>query len=319
MMRAFKELAKGQFSTGLDLLNADKDWHDNCDSLDGPFFLGFPGTAGWGEGLLIASLLKRHAVAHEQKVKVFAPRQVISIIEDDPAFDIQIVQDTPVIHDDQESDVQCAVKTFKKGNFPEARSPLAILRRALIGDLLNYPFVKIAFGASCLKKVSPGARIGIAWASMNKCGTAPIPEKSMPLTNLLSILGDVDAQVISFQRCMNDSDRDILDQRLAKPCCILEDKALDAEDQKEIAAKVQMLDCMVTISTTTAHISACLGVPTVLLAAQRKGHQWFWRAQCQHGKCLLPNVEVVLGGVESPNWWQNCLSSAREALLRRLQ
>jgi ADP-heptose:LPS heptosyltransferase len=80
--------------------------------------------------------------------------------------------------------------------------------------------------------------------------------------------------------------------------------------------QVQKLDCMVTISTTTAHIAASAGIPVVLLAAKRPHQQWFWRAQKEHGKQFYPSVQVVLGSsAEKKTWWSECLEPAKQAPL----
>jgi hypothetical protein len=70
MEPGFIELSKGNFASGLKLLNQDDQWHDDNNDLQGPFRLGFPRAQGWGEDLLVASLLKRSANA-KKPIKVF--------------------------------------------------------------------------------------------------------------------------------------------------------------------------------------------------------------------------------------------------------
>ena len=123
----------------------------------------------------------------------------------------------------------------------------------------------------------------------------PIREKSIPLERCLSILDDVDAAVISFQRELEESDRKTLLGRFEQCTLIISDSKLNATDQADLVSEIRGLDCMVTISTTTAHIAACLGVPVVLLAARREKQQWFWRAQAEHNKCFYPHLDVILG------------------------
>jgi hypothetical protein len=72
MNAGFRDLAAGAFKSGLAKLDEDPEWHDDRTDLDGPFRLSFPGARGWGEDLLVASLLKRHAVTSKAPVKVFA-------------------------------------------------------------------------------------------------------------------------------------------------------------------------------------------------------------------------------------------------------
>lgn len=298
MKNAFKDLAEGDFEDGLCKLNQNDKWRDHDDSLDGPFYLGFPCVTGWGESLLTASLLKRHAANSRKRINVFVQEQACSILKQDHAFEVQPAENIDQVR-------SCG-----------ARSPLAILRHALTGGLLDLPFVKIDIGAAYPHSSRAKPQIGIAWASIP--GDYPVRDKSMPLENFLCILGNVDVEVISFQRKLPIYDREILCDRFKGRCSILDD--LDAPNQKGILREIRGLDCMVTISTTTAHIAACLGVPVVLLAAKRKGPQWFWRAQKEHGKCFYPHLDVILGSApdELGHWWEKCLELAKSTFLTEL-
>lgn len=296
MNDAFKDLANGAFEKGLQKLKDLCQWYDDSDSLDGPFFLGFPGAKGWGEGLLVASLLKRYGIANSTRVRVFAQSEVCSILRHDDAFDVQ------------------AVTNIDEGISQGARSPLAILKAALTGDLLQLPFVKIETDTTNLPSRPPSRRrAGIAWASMSN--DKPILEKSIPLVNFLSIFGEADLDVVSFQRDLSVPDREDLCKRFNARFSVVSAK-LEAKDQAEVVGEVLGLDCMITISTTTAHIAACLGVPVILLAANRAGPQWFWRAQGEYEKCFYPSVNVMLGG-KNGEWWKDCVLEAQQLLLNQ--
>jgi hypothetical protein len=273
---AFKLLASGKFTEGMSLLSNSDAWRDDSSLEAGRFYLGFPRTAGWGEGLLVASLLKRHAVACGTQVKVFAQRQVCEILRDDDAFDIE------------------EVGSFEQCRSRGGRPPTALLKAALIGPLLDHAFMRIQV-PSCSQ--AGGRRLGIAWASIDKRGTC-IPEKSIPLSVFARILGKavaLPADVISFQREMSEETRGEFRGLFGAP---------PTEPRPDdLAKEIASLSCMLTISTTTAHIAACLGVPTILLAARRNGPQWFWRAQGDHGRCIYPTVRVILGG-DGDDWWR---------------
>jgi len=152
---ALGDLAKGNFESGLARLNQDPKWHDEGGDLDGPFELAFPGVEGWGEALLTASLLKRHAANLPHAIEVFANKQVRSILANDSSFNV---------NSDQSDH--------------EARSPLAVLRHALRGTLLREHFVPLAVPGSRPHPKSTRPRIGVAWASIDKSGKH-IHEKSM--------------------------------------------------------------------------------------------------------------------------------------------
>ena len=294
---AFKDLAVGAFENGLQKLNGIPQWNDDSDELDGPFFLGFPGVNGWGEGLLVASLLKRYAITNNRRIAVFAQSQVCSILKNDCSFKAH------------------AVTGFDEAKSRGARSPLAILKAALTGDLLRLPFKEIETTTTATFSAEPACQIGIAWASISNGHS--IHEKTIPLPDFLGIFHNRtgDCHVISFQRHLSDDDRERLRERLGSRFSVVSADMLNKEDdQTEVVNEILRLDCMVTISTTTAHIAACLGIPVIVLAARRAGPQWFWRAQVEHGKPVYDSVTVILGG-EDGKWWENCVPKAQQLLL----
>jgi len=159
---------------------------------------------------------------------------------------------------------------------------------------------------------SAGRRLGIAWKSVSN--GKPIREKSIPLESFLKIFDDGDFDVVSFQRCLTKDDDRILRNRFRERLSIVPD--FDESDQTGVIREILNLDCMVTISTTTAHMAACLGIQVILLAACRHGHQWFWRAQAEHNKCIYPTLNVILGNSGCDWWKKECLPRATELLLQ---
>jgi hypothetical protein len=298
MNDAFRDFVQGNFRSGLRKLAGDEQWKDDDLTLDGPFYLGFPGAQGWGEGVLIASLLKRHAARFDRTIPVFSDAQVCSILNNDPAFRAEPVED------------------FGQARSMGARSPLAILTHALTGNLLELPFASVGGGTDLPYQVRETPLIGIAWASVS--GETAIPGKSILFEQFLSIFEGVGAQVVAFQRKLGDQDYERLRDRFSGRCSALSDGTLHAPDQTSVIREVRKLDCMVTISTTTAHIAASARVPVVLLMARRPHQQWFWRAQQEHSKQFYPSVQVVLGSSNERNWWSECLEPAKQALLAKI-
>ncbi len=148
MNDAFRALAGGKFARGLAILDKCPDWHDDRSDLEGPFRLGFPRAQGWGEELFVASLLKRYAETSTAPITVFASRQVCLILKHEPAFRTQL---------------RCDIAT--------GRPPLAILRSALMGDLLESPFVPLnPPETEPALKGNRRLRVGIAWASVSSNG-----------------------------------------------------------------------------------------------------------------------------------------------------
>jgi hypothetical protein len=292
MNPGFQDLATGKFRIGLDQLNADLKWHDDRLDLEGPFRLGFPGAQGWGEELLVASLLKRHADASKAPARVFASEQVCAILKHDPAF----------------------LPQFRKDD-TASRSPLAILRSAFMETLLNEPFVPLASpGATAPSSIDRRPRIGIAWASVSR--GHPISEKSVPVEKFLPVLTGIDADLISLQRQLPVADRNGLAKERGVRF-LIGDEILDAKtgsDAEKLAAEVRELDYLVTISTTTTHIAAAMGIRVELIVAEREGQQWFWQAQARHGRCFYPTVRIHLGDGRRDDWWERSLQSLRAAL-----
>lgn len=293
MNAGFLDLAAGAFKSGLAQLDVDPEWHDDRQDLEGPFRLGFPSAQGWGEELLVASLIKRHADASRTAVPVFASKQVCSILQHDLAFR------TPLCKDHKTS-----------------RPPLAILRQALMGELLDKPFVPLASpGAEALSRIDQRPRVGIAWASVSRSG--PIPEKSVPVGRFLDELTGINAELVSLQRRLSDADPHGLARN--RGMHLIEDEVLDASTPSAVEALIKSirgLDFLVTISTTTTHIAAALGIRVELIVAEREGPQWFWQVQARHGKCIYPTVRVHLGDGRKKEWWERSFQSVRAALLR---
>ena len=288
---AFQDLANGDFKGGLAKLDKDPNWHDDRKDLNGPFCLGFPQAQGWGEDLLIASLLRRCADTSKTPVKVFADWQVCSILKHEKHLHTQQLRNDTVV-----------------------RSPFVILRHTLMGNLLAKPFIPLRTAQGPLPTpTNQRLQVGIAWASISS--NHPIPEKSIPLDKFLPLLKDIDADFISLQRKLKKADPD--NQLCSLGVRILSDDILDTTTPSSVdtlVKEIRNLDCLVTISTTTTHIAASMGIIVKLIAAERKGQQWFWQVQASHQKCLYPSVQVHIGDGSKENWWEKPLGSVRKSL-----
>jgi hypothetical protein len=293
MQNPLFDLAKGEFKTGLAKLNQKDKWQDDRTDLSGPFRLKFPEAEGWGESLLLTSLLKREAINTKTPVKVFADWQVCSILKQDSDSVFDAVQG--------EGD-------------KEVRSPLAILRHALAGKLLDKPFIPLKLpGGPFPPTTNRRPQIGIAWASITD--GHPIDQKSIALEPFLSSLADISGEFVSLQRNLRVADPDGLLREFGDR--IVRDEVLNARCPSSLATlveEIRQLDCLVTISTTTTHLAASLGIPVELIAAERKGPQWFWEAQAHHKRCFYPTVNVHIGDGETGNWWEKCLKEVTDSL-----
>jgi hypothetical protein len=141
-----------------------------------PFYLGFPANPGWGEGLLIASLLKRYATRNDRRISVFARKEICMVLQHDRAFQLH-----PIVKGDH------------------FRSPLAVLKAALAGNLLDFPFVPIITAGVRPQTKSSTPLIGIAWASIGPSGKC-IPGKSIPLPHFLTVFREVKSMCANTRR-----------------------------------------------------------------------------------------------------------------------
>ena len=161
MNKAFEHFSSCEFEEGLAGLEKDSRWRDPRLDLAGPFSLCVPGAKGWGEQLMLASLIKRHACSSKTVTEVFVAESVRWILKHETGIRPQALVDSR-----------------------NTRSPLAILRHALRGSLLNSPFVPIAVpAATSLPAVVQRPRICVAWASISN--EKVVLEKSVPVDNFL--------------------------------------------------------------------------------------------------------------------------------------
>jgi hypothetical protein len=227
MEPAFAELAKGNFAPGLKLLDQDDQWYDDNNDLQGPFRLGFPGAQGWGEDLLVASLLRRSG-EEKHPIKVFSKYwQVCSILNQDPALD-----------------------PAESKNDKDGRPPLAILRHALSGNLLDKSFVSLRSSADSAKPSGSRPRIGMAWASITN--NHRISEKSVPLKQFLDICAGIKADFVSFQRELEVADPDCLLRKFGVRT--IRREVLNAESQsflEELIDEMRQLKCLVLLFVIT--------------------------------------------------------------------
>lgn len=133
------------------------------------------------------------------------------------------------------------------------------------------------------------------------------------MSEFLSAFNGVRGEFVSLQRKNHIADPEGLLRTLK--ATVVPDVVLNAKNQNELIETIRKLDCLVTISTTTAHIAASLGVKVELLAANRVGHQWFWQVQANYQRCFYPTVRLHLEDGTAVEWWKGCLESVGSVLV----
>jgi glycosyltransferase involved in cell wall biosynthesis len=115
-------------------------------------------------------------------------------------------------------------------------------------------------------------RIGIAWSGRRY---APVNyPRDIALAALRPLLS-LDAQFVSLQKEIAESDRETLSQLPALRCFEGE-----LNDFADTAALIEMLDLIITVDTAIAHLAGALGKPVWLL--NRFGSCWRWMQEGSH-------------------------------------
>ena len=107
-------------------------------------------------------------------------------------------------------------------------------------------------------------RVGLCWR-----GSQHIPERSMPLADLTPLLSRRDVELHAIQIEIPDSDRACI---AANPAVTLHEAALT--DFAETAALLWLMDLVISVDTSVAHLAGALGRPTWIML--RRTPDWRW-------------------------------------------
>jgi hypothetical protein len=126
--------------------------------------------------------------------------------------------------------------------------------------------------AGCRRVLGEGPVIGISWQSKN-----PKIEhlKSVPLPLMAKALAPLGVMLLDVQ--YGDTDDARLELKMDHGIDLYHVMNLDMfEDMDGLAALMKCCDAVVTVSNTTAHLAAAVGVPTYVLVPNGHGHLWYW-------------------------------------------
>jgi tetratricopeptide (TPR) repeat protein len=107
-------------------------------------------------------------------------------------------------------------------------------------------------------------RVGVAW-----WGAQHIARRSLPIEALLPVLSRPDIEFHALQKGMPPSHRDWL---TAHP--LLTDHSRTLEDFADTAALISLLDLVVTIDTSVAHLAGALGKPVWIMLPHSADWRW---------------------------------------------
>ncbi len=120
---------------------------------------------------------------------------------------------------------------------------------------------------------APGQKlVGLSWRSVNPTVG---PQKSLALADFMPVLRTSKLTFVNLQ--YGDVADEIADIRAQSGATVLHDPDIDSlKDMDRFAAQVGALDAVLTISNTTAHVAAVLGVPTCLYVPDGRKRLWYW-------------------------------------------
>ncbi len=107
-------------------------------------------------------------------------------------------------------------------------------------------------------------RVGIAWS-----GRQHIPLRSMPIAKLAPLLTRSDLEFHSLQKEIPDEDRVWL---AANPVVV--DHSTELKDFADTAALTSLMDLVITIDTSVAHLAGALALPTWILLSFSADSRW---------------------------------------------
>ena len=109
-------------------------------------------------------------------------------------------------------------------------------------------------------------RLGLVWSGSQ---TLKNDQRSMTLADVLPLLGDW-AEWVSLQKEVRDSDAALLAGHPE-----LRDVGSELEDFTDTAAVIELLDLVVSVDTSTAHVAGAMGKP-VWIMVPFNPHDWRW-------------------------------------------
>jgi Tfp pilus assembly protein PilF len=107
-------------------------------------------------------------------------------------------------------------------------------------------------------------RIGLAW-----WGSQHIPKRSLPIQSLLPVLALDGIELHSLQKELPSAQRDWL---AARPGLI--DHSAELDDFADTAAMISLLDLVITIDTSVAHLAGALGKPVWIMLQYSADWRW---------------------------------------------
>jgi ADP-heptose:LPS heptosyltransferase len=116
---------------------------------------------------------------------------------------------------------------------------------------------------------STKTRIGIGWRSENENKSTWTRHRTVPLADLINAFDPETYELVCLQKILNDEERRLIDlsPHVIRPVNLF-------EDLNETAAAISQLDAVVSSCTMLPHLSASMGIPTLLLLSSNPCWRW---------------------------------------------
>lgn len=150
-------------------------------------------------------------------------------------------------------------------------------------------------------------KVGLVWS-----GSLANPSdrwRTLDLDLLRAGLDGCDAHFVSLQYEVRESDVPALHAWQA-----LQHIGDEQQDLADTAALIELMDVVVSVDTSVAHVAAAMGRPVLLLLCRNP--DWRWRLDGRHSP-WYPSVELFRQG--SDRRWEPVLESVRERLVAMQQ
>lgn len=133
-----------------------------------------------------------------------------------------------------------------------------------------------------------GLLVGLSWHS----ATPDLgPLKSLPAQVVADLASRIDATIVSLQYNPTSTDLSTIEQ-VCKEKWIVDSSIDPMSSMEDAVAQVAAMDCVVTISNTTAHTAGALGIPCALLVPKYTGRHWYWFRTESNRSGWYPSVRM---------------------------
>lgn len=148
--------------------------------------------------------------------------------------------------------------------------------------------------------------VGLSWASNGRGSRLKTP----PLESWRPLLQTEGVLFVGLQFAPHAQDIASLNQLALSPLYF--DESIDAEnDLDATAAQISVLDGVISISNSTAHLAGAVGVPTATVVAEGQGCFWYWHRD-RDDSPWYPSMRICRQ--KTPGHWTSAMAQASDWL-----